>query len=112
MQTFKLLIEDYERRLKTAEDYLNTHTSNGSEHDIKKFERLTTKASEYRTVIAELKRTVFDDSHCKTVVEVINLLPQQPQVQYDLTKQLQELRIAANKLGLYDAADFLRPKGE
>ena len=36
-------------------------------------------------------------------------IPQQGQVQYDLQRQLQELRIAANKLGLYDAADFIRP---
>ena len=48
----------------------------------------------------------------KHVIEVIEGIPQQPQVQYDLTWQLRELRIAANKLGLYDAADYLRPKGE
>lgn len=48
----------------------------------------------------------------KTVLEVIKDIPQQPQVQYDLSRQLRELRIAANKLGLYDAADYLRPKGE
>jgi len=48
----------------------------------------------------------------KTVIDIIKEIPQQSQVQYDLTRQLRELRIAANKLGLYDAADFLRPKGE
>ena len=42
-----------------------------------------------------------------TVLDVIKEIPQQEQVQYDLQKQLRELRIAANKLGLYDAADFL-----
>lgn len=47
-----------------------------------------------------------------SIMETIEKIPQQPQVQYDLTRQLRELRIAANKLGLYDAADFLRPKGE
>ena len=46
------------------------------------------------------------------VLKTIKEIPQQPQVQYDLARQLRELRIAANKLGLYDAADFLRPKGE
>jgi hypothetical protein len=45
----------------------------------------------------------------KSVLEVIKAIPQQPQVQYDLQRQLEELRVAANKLGLYDAADFLRP---
>lgn len=44
----------------------------------------------------------------ENVVETIKEIPQQPQVQYDLKRQLSELRIAANKLGLYDAADFLR----
>lgn len=40
--------------------------------------------------------------------KVINAIPQQPQVQYDLSKQLRKLRHAANKLGLYDAADFIK----
>ena len=44
-----------------------------------------------------------------TMLDVIKEIPQQGQVQYDLQRQLQELRIAANKLGLYDAADFIRP---
>lgn len=48
----------------------------------------------------------------KHVVDIIKDIPQQPQVQYDLRRQLDELRTAANKLGLYDAADYLRPKGE
>ena len=43
-----------------------------------------------------------------TVLDVIKEIPQQGQVQYDLQRQLRELRVAANKLGLYDAADFLR----
>ena len=43
----------------------------------------------------------------KSVVDTIKSIPQQPQVQYDLEQQLRELRQAANKLGLYDAADFL-----
>jgi len=44
-----------------------------------------------------------------TVLDVIKEIPQQGQVQYDLKRQLRELRVAANKLGLYDAADFIRP---
>lgn len=46
------------------------------------------------------------------LMEVISAIPQQPQVQYDLQRQLAELRIAANRLGLYDAADHLRPMSE
>lgn len=34
-------------------------------------------------------------------------IPQQPQAQYSLDEQLATLVIAANKLGLYDAADYI-----
>lgn len=52
---------------------------------------------------------IADDRVSATVLDVIKEIPQQGQVQYDLQRQLRELRIAANKLGLYDAADFIRP---
>jgi hypothetical protein len=117
----KQLIEDYQRRLGTTEKMIKEFKlkNSGSINDIKKGERLDTKASEYRSIIAELEREVrnspvninlfkilFDE--CETVMDVIKLIPQQGQVQYDLTKQLLELRIAAKKLGLYDAVDFLK----
>ncbi|MFK3607875.1 hypothetical protein PVE_R2G0562 [Pseudomonas veronii 1YdBTEX2] len=35
-------------------------------------------------------------------------IPQQPQRQDGILDQLHDLRVAANKLGLYDAADLLR----
>lgn len=57
-------------------------------------------------MIAENVLKADDVNH---VLDVIKEIPQQGQVQYDLQRQLQELRIAANKLGLYDAADFIRP---
>lgn len=41
------------------------------------------------------------------ILETIKNTPQLPQAQYDLQQQLRELRVMANKLGLYDAADFL-----
>ena len=43
----------------------------------------------------------------KLLVTIENT-PQLPQVQYSLSRQLRELRVMANKLGLYDAADFLK----
>jgi hypothetical protein len=46
--------------------------------------------------------------NASSVLDVIKTIPQQRQVQYDLQRQLRELRVAANKLGLYDAADFIR----
>jgi hypothetical protein len=39
--------------------------------------------------------------------QVITAIPQQPQRQYSTTEQLQHLWRAANKLGLYDAADAI-----
>ena len=41
-------------------------------------------------------------------VEAIRAIPQQPQTQGPLTDQLLALRVAANRLGLWDAADYLR----
>lgn len=38
----------------------------------------------------------------------LNKITQLPQTQTSLMKQCEILRIFANKLGLYDAADFLR----
>ena len=40
--------------------------------------------------------------------EELNKMKQLPQTQTSLMKQREVLRIFANKLGLYDAADFLR----
>jgi hypothetical protein len=39
---------------------------------------------------------------------VLNTIPQQPQRQDSTNDQLRDLQAFANKLGLYDAADFLR----
>ncbi len=53
---------------------------------------------------------IGDVSHSKnlTLLETIENIKQLPQVQYDLQRQLKELRVMANKLGLYDAADFIK----
>jgi len=40
--------------------------------------------------------------------EELNKMKQLPQTQTSLMKQCEILRIFANKLGLYDASDFLR----
>ncbi len=53
---------------------------------------------------------ITTQENCTTsVLDIIKNIPQQAQVQYSLQQQLRELRIAANKLGLYDAADFISP---
>lgn len=56
------------------------------------------------------KLPIHGVSHSKNLrlLETIENTPQHPQVQYDLQRQLRELRVMANKLGLYDAADFIR----
>ena len=42
------------------------------------------------------------------LIAVINAIPQQGQRQYGTDEQLRHLYDAANKLGLYDAADVVR----
>ena len=54
----KQLLEDYQRRLKTATDEYNTMLAKGEEGDIDTLKRLMTKASCYRTFISELERIV------------------------------------------------------
>ena len=43
-----------------------------------------------------------------SALDIAKQIPQVPQTQMALNDQLKILRIAANKLGLYDAADFIR----
>lgn len=45
-----------------------------------------------------------------TAHDAIAKMPQLPQAQYTLDQQLSELAWAANKLGLYDAADYLNQR--
>lgn len=46
----------------------------------------------------------------QSVLDTIANTPQHPQAQYDLDRQLIELKKMAHKLGLYDAADFVHNK--
>lgn len=46
----------------------------------------------------------------REAAEPIKAIPQQPQVQLDLRMQLEVLHAAANRLGLYDAADYVRDR--
>jgi hypothetical protein len=43
-----------------------------------------------------------------SALNAVKQIPQVPQTQMALNDQLKILRIAANKLGLYDAADFIK----
>lgn len=52
----------------------------------------------------EIKSIIEDDS----LDNVIKNIPQQPQVQYSLQEQLIKTYKVANKLGLYDAADYIK----
>jgi len=54
----RTLLEDYERRLDTINETIETTSNNGSPNDIGKMARLKTKASEYRTFITELNKVV------------------------------------------------------
>lgn len=54
--------------------------------------------------MAEARVYVIADHHGYAAHE---LIPQQPQRQDSLLDQLEELHIAATRLGMYDAADWL-----
>ncbi len=54
----KQLIEDYKRRLATVKELITNSIFSGSISDNEKYTRLHTKASEYRTFISDLKKTL------------------------------------------------------
>jgi len=51
---------------------------------------------------------LYSDQQVEGWKKVIAAIPQQTQRQYSTVEQLMALQQAANKLGLYDAADFLK----
>ncbi len=54
----EILLEDYKRKLKTANELISSNTNNGSIMDEKRAERLNTKASEYRSFIVDIERAM------------------------------------------------------
>jgi hypothetical protein len=68
------LINDYKRRLDTVNKMISEFRSNGSINDTRKDERLKTKASEYRTIIAELERA--GASFAEELIDAINDIQQ------------------------------------
>lgn len=52
----EILLEDYKRRFETLNELIGNTGNNGSINDVKKMERLRTKAGCYRTFIVELER--------------------------------------------------------
>jgi hypothetical protein len=58
----KQLIQDYKRRLDTINQMIANFKSNGSVNDIRKDERLKTKAGEYMTFIVEMERVLSTQS--------------------------------------------------
>lgn len=54
----KTLLEDYQRKLATAEELIKTTKDTGSRNDIAKMARLNTKASEYRAFIVDIERAI------------------------------------------------------
>jgi hypothetical protein len=55
----KILLEDYQRKLRTAEELIADNRNNGSIHDERRAERLITKAAEYRTFIVDIERAIM-----------------------------------------------------
>jgi hypothetical protein len=55
----------------------------------------------------DFKNFVTESIH-KTVKLVLDTIPQQTQRQDSTDDQLKDLRVVANRLGMYDAADIIR----
>lgn len=50
----------------------------------------------------------IDEPKPVTKIHLLKLIPQQSQRQDSVIDQLKDLRLFANKLGMYDAADYLQ----
>lgn len=110
-----LLVDD--SRIWKQQDNPNCFISNRCEalyvyeNKIKFWEDIRNQSFVLEHRIPESKTELYDyilNDQRSLTDETIENTPQLPQVQYDLQRQLRELRVMANKLGLYDAADFLR----
>jgi hypothetical protein len=101
------LLERYERRVVHMEQMLRV-PSNSKETT----ERLKIKLGVYRNTVQEIKQElelhlVSESSWAYYEQELIKV-EQLNQTQAPLSKQMEILRPFANKLGLYDVADYLR----
>nr|WP_298655648.1 hypothetical protein [uncultured Flavobacterium sp.] len=90
---------------KEIKEFLETlHFHGYIDHDITKLENLIDdyypKQLPQADVSGSFPYSIYE--------EELNKITQLPQTQTSLMKQCEILRIFANKLGLYDAADFLR----
>ena len=61
----KILLEDYQNKLKIANELIADNKNNGSIHDEKRAERLQTKASEYRAFIVDIERAIAREEAIK-----------------------------------------------
>ena len=61
----KILLDDYQRKLKTVKELIADNKNNGSIHDEKRAERLQTKASEYRAFIVDIERAIAREEAIK-----------------------------------------------
>ena len=59
---------------------------------------------------AMVARTIFGPTRAYNASEDFKSIPQFAQTQRALDEQLRDLWAIANRLGLYDAADHIRPK--
>ncbi len=91
-----ILIDDYHRRLTNINKVIENFKSNGSHNDIKKEERLKTKASEYRTFISEIKKQ--ENHHSKMEQDIIDLkwLVEHGALPEELVERIQAIKIPKN----------------
>lgn len=78
-----------------------------------KYNKVTKKLDDVGIEDVEDRLDQFEESfvYDSDMIEMVKKnIPQQRQVQYDTETQLEELIFVANRLGLYDAADYLKEK--
>lgn len=76
-------------------------------------ERIAKQVREWRAEVAALQANIEaatgeDLALGSSLAAVLESTPQQPQRQDGTSAQLRDLGVFANRLGLYDAADYLR----
>jgi hypothetical protein len=84
------LLEDYKRRLITMNQMIDDNTFDGSVLDIRRSERLRTKASEYRTFISELEMAIKKDEPKDALIKEL------AEALKETTKWLNSISIAEN----------------
>jgi hypothetical protein len=60
----KILLDDYQRKLKSINELIDKNTNNGGMHDMLRKERLLTTSATYRAIIVEIEQAIEREECC------------------------------------------------